>query len=302
MANYIISRRIQHIIQFVYDTPYPSKKTIIAHLKDKDFNLTGRTLDRDFDHIRADFGLEIAYSRAKNGYFIDEDKSVKVASFFKFLELVTLADIFSSSLKDSKTILDYVSFDDSKSFKGVAHLKEILLAISQKRKLQFTHENFENKTFKPYVITPFLLKEYENRWFVVGVPDGLDDIRTFGVDRLHSISIGKRSTLHKKAYKSKLDNFKHTVGIDFKDGMPEPISILVNDLHIKYMASLPLHSSQVIHPKDANGKHRVDFNLIPNYEFKMQLLKMGDDVLVLLPLSLKDNIKNILRKTLKRYE
>lgn len=302
MANYIISRRLQHIIQFVYDTRYPSKKTIIVFLKDKDFNLTGRTLDRDFEHIRADFGLEIAYSRAHNGYFIDEEKSVKVASFFKFLELVTLADIFSSSLKDSLTILDYVSFDDSKSFKGITHLKDILLAINQKRKLQFTHENFENNTFKPYIITPFLLKEYENRWFVIGAPDGLDDIRTFGVDRLYDLSIGKRSTLNKKTYKSKLDNFKHIVGIDFKDGIPEPISILVNDLHIKYMASLPLHSSQVIHPKDVNGKHRVDFNLIPNYEFKMQLLKIGDDVVVLSPKTLKDNIKSLLSKTLKRYQ
>jgi predicted DNA-binding transcriptional regulator YafY len=302
MGTYIISRRIQFIIQFVNDNPYPSKQKILDFLSDKDFNLSGRTLDRDFDHIRADFGLEIAYSKQYNGYYIDADKSVKVASFFKFLELVSLAGIFSESLKDSRKILDYVSFDDSKSFKGIDHLKAILIAISSKRKLHFTHENFENKTFKPYVITPFLLKEYENRWFVIGVPEGLQDIRTFGVDRLSKVSLGTSATLTKKAFEKKLANFNYTVGVNFEDGQPKHIRILVNKLHLKYMRSLPLHASQVIHPQDENGTYPVDFYLIPNYEFMTQILKMGSDVEVLEPESFKNTVKAELEKTLKRYK
>jgi len=301
MGTYIISRRIQFIIQFVNDNPFPSKQKILAYLSDKDFNLSGRTLERDFDHIRADFGLEIAYSKQYNGYYIDADKSVKVASFFKFLEMVTLAGIFSDSLKDSHKILDYVSFDDSKGFKGIENLKPILIAISQKRKLHFTHENFEKKTLTPYVISPFLLKEYENRWFVVGVPDGLNDIRTFGVDRITQISLGSSITIAKKTFAQKLDNFKYTVGVNFEDEQPKSISILVNKLHLKYMQSLPLHSSQVIHPVDKNGKYQVDFYLIPNYEFMTQILKMGHDVLVLSPESFRNEVKTALEKALKRY-
>jgi len=148
MATHIISRRIQFIIQYIYDYNYPSKIDLLRFLNEKDFKVSPRTLERDIDRIRADFGLEIVYSKANQGYYIDKDKSVKVASFFKFLEIVTVADILSKSLKDSNKILDYVSFDDSKNFKGIENLKEILIAISQKRKLHFVHENFWRNTLK----------------------------------------------------------------------------------------------------------------------------------------------------------
>ena len=132
MASHVIPRRIQYIIQFIYDYNYPSKSEIIRFLEEKDFKVSARTLERDIERIRSDYGLEIVYSKANSGYFIDKSKSVKVESFFKFLEIVTVADILSESLKDSNKILDYVSFDDSKNFKGIANLKEILIAIRQK--------------------------------------------------------------------------------------------------------------------------------------------------------------------------
>ena len=204
MATHFISRRIQYIIQFVYDSTFPSKETILNFLKEKDFKVSSRTLERDLERIRSDFGLEIAYNKIEDGYYIDEEKSVKVSSFFKFLELVSVAEIFSNSLKDSNQILEYVSFDDSKSFKGIDHIRPILLAITQNRKISFTHENFELKTFKQYKISPFILKEYENRWYVIGVPDGMTEIRTFGLDRISNIAVNDLSKLKKQTYQNQL--------------------------------------------------------------------------------------------------
>ncbi len=301
MATHIISRRIQNIIQYVYDFNYPSKKDIIEFLKEKDFNISYRTLERDIERIRADFGLEIAYSKADNGYYIDEEKSVRVDSFFKFLEIVSLANIFSESLQDSNKILDYVSFDDSKYFKGIENLKDLLIAINQNRKIKFVHENYELHTLKEYQITPLLLKEYENRWYVIGVPEGMNEIRTFGVDRLSRLTVSKLSKIKKKVFIKQINNFKNIIGLNFEDGKPEKISILVDELHIKYMKSLPLHQSQVIHSKNPENKHQVDFYLIPNYEFMTQILKMGDAVEVISPTELRDEIKTMLKSTLKMY-
>jgi predicted DNA-binding transcriptional regulator YafY len=57
------------------------------------------------------------------------------------------------------------------------------MAISQCKDLDFVHENSQ---IKPIKITksPLLLKEYENRWYVIGVPKGMNEIRTFGIDRI----------------------------------------------------------------------------------------------------------------------
>lgn len=301
MATHLISRRIQSIIQFIHDYGYPSKKNLLEFLEEKDFYLSPRTLERDFEIIRADFGIDISYSKANNGYYIDIEQSVKVDSFFKFLEIVTVANIFSESLKGNKKILDYVSFHDSKYFKGIENLKDILIAIDQGRKLCFIHENFEILTLKNYEITPFLLKEYENRWYVIGVPDGMMEIRTFGIDRITDLSLGKLSKLKRKQFDLQLKEFDNIIGLDFENKKPVKVRLQVDELHTKYMQTLPLHHSQVIHSKNEKGQSLVDFFLVPNYEFVTQVLKIGDQAVVLEPNELKEEIKLMLNKSLEKY-
>ena len=297
-----MSRRIQYIIQFVYDHKYPSKKDILKFLEDKDLIISSRTLERDIERIRTDLGLEIAYTKTYDGYYIDEEKSVKVDSFFKFLEIVGLADILSKSLMDSNKILDHVSFDGSKYFKGIENLKDILTAISQKRKIHFIHENFGMQTFKEYIISPLLLKEYENRWYVVGVPDGIKEIRTFGIDRLTEVTVGKLTKLKKRTFKEQLESFDNIIGLNFESKDPVNIKLLVGELHIKYMESLPIHHSQITGSKNKNGQYTVDLFLVPNYEFKMQILKMGEHVEVIYPEVLRHKISGTLKRTLKKYD
>lgn len=301
MATHVISRRIQNIIQFIYDYPNTSKAKILEFLTEKDFLISSRTLERDIERIRSDFGLEIVYTKELNGYYIDEEKSVKVQSFFKFLEITTIADIFSESLINSNKILNFVSFDDSKNFKRIENLKPILIAISQNIKIHFTHENFAMNTFKQYEITPLLLKEFENRWYVIGVPEGMEEIRTFGIDRITELNLGKLSKLKRSLYKSQLEGFENIIGLDFQNNKPINVRILVDGLHIKYMESLPIHHSQVIHSKNDKGQYFVDFFLVPNYEFITQILKIGEEAVVLEPLELKEKIKQTLKNTFDRY-
>lgn len=300
MANYFISLKIQLLIQYVYDGNFPSKEKIINYLADKDLAISSRTLDRYFARIRADFGIEISFDATKRGYFIDEEKSVKVSSFFKFLEIVQIADVFSKSLKDSNKILEYVSFDDSKNFKGIENLRTILLALKQEKTLSFVHENFEHNTQKKYIITPLLLKEYLNRWYVVGAVN--KEMRTFGIDRIYHLELGQISKINKENYQDRLQKFKHTIGLTYGEGAPEKITLLVDELHVKYMRTLPLHDSQIIYPKDDNNQHKVEFYVYPNYEFKTQILKIGPEVQVVSPKYLREEIIEMLESSLRNYK
>jgi predicted DNA-binding transcriptional regulator YafY len=300
MSKYGIPLSFQYIIQFVYDKNYPTKEEIIDHLKERDQKVSSRTLERYLGKIRADLGVEIVYHHQNRGYFIDENNSVKVDSFFKFLEIVQVADIFSKSLKDSNTILEYVSFDDSKSFKGIHYLKDILLAIKEHRTITFQHENYWRNDIKEYTLTPLILKEYLNRWYVIC---GLDnsEIRTFGIDRISNVMIKKTSVKKREEYSEKLEKFKFTVGLTYGEGEPEKVSLLVDELHVKYLRSLPLHHSQIIHKKNKENKHQVDFYLYPNYEFKTQILKIGPEVEVLSPQYFRDEIVKMLKDTISVY-
>jgi predicted DNA-binding transcriptional regulator YafY len=301
MSSYIISLRIQLLIQYVYDNKYPTKEAILKYLKEKDLEVAPRTIERYLEKIRADFGIEIEYDSKERGYFINEEKSVKVDSFFKFLEIVQVADIFTKSLKDSNKMLEYVSFDDSKNFKGIDNLKDLLLAIKDNREITFQHENYWKNSTKPYTVTPLILKEYLNRWYVICVIDNNDTIRTFGLDRISNIEIKEFSNKKRKDYFKKLSKFEHTVGLTYGEGEPEKVSLLVDELHVKYMRSLPLHQSQIILP-NKDKKHQVDFYLYPNYEFKTQILKIGAEVQVLSPQYLRDEIIGLLEKSLNNYK
>lgn len=302
MATHVIARRVQSLIQFIYYATFPSKEEIIEFLKGRDFNVSTRTIERDFERLRADFGVEITYNKSKDGYYINEQESVKVHSFFKFLEIVSVADIFSESLKDSKQILEYVDFDDSRSFKGVENLKILLIAISQNCKVTFRHENYSKNTVTQYTITPLLLKEFENRWYVVGVPGDINDIRTFGIDRVMDLELKGLSRTNKMQYEERLAKFDNIIGLHYEDNSPVKIRLLVNGVHVKYMRSLPLHHSQIIHTENEKEQYFVDFFLVPNYEFKSQILKMGPEAEVLYPNSLKQEIKEMLEETLIRYK
>jgi len=127
----------------------------------------------------------------------------------------------------------------------------------------------------------------------------MSEIRTFGIDRISDISIKGFSKLNKQKYKNQLKRFDDIIGLHIKNTEPIEIGLVVNDVHIKYLESLPLHSSQVIQPKNNKGQHIVKYLLIPNYEFKTQILKMADQAKVLSPDSLKKEIQNMLRNTLK---
>lgn len=301
MSKYNVSRRIQFIIQYINDEKYASKQEILNYLADKDFKVSPRTLERDFENIKSDFGIELAYDKGRNAYYIDEEKSVKVSSFFKFLELVTLADVFTDGLKDSHKIFDYVSFDDSRTFKGIDNLEPIIIAIKQGRKLQFTHYNYSTKFYTNYIVTPLIIKEYLNRWYLIGVPDDLDDIRTFGIDRLENIGLGRLSKLKKNRFKVQLDKFNDIIGLYITDKEPDRIVLKVDGEHLKYLESLPLHHSQEITWTSDQEYGYASYHLIPNYEFTTQLLKMSMELEVIEPEHYRKFFKNEVKKIYNKY-
>ena len=286
----------------MYSKKYSSRKEILNHLSDKDHPIGPRTLDRDIERIRADFGLGLEYSSKEKGYYIDDDKTVKADSFFKFLEIRQIADIFSKSLQESNNILEYVSFDDSKNLKGIENLEPLLLAIKQKEEISFEHENYGRDSKKSHTITPLILKEYLNRWYVVGAINNEGKIRTFGIDRIHNLNTGKLSKIKRENCFKNLIKFNHTIGLTYGEKEPEKVSLLIDELHVKYIRSLPLHHSQTIHAKDKNNKHQVDFHVYINHEFKTQILKIGSEAEVLSPKHLRKEIKNMLKASLKNYE
>ncbi|MCF1190111.1 WYL domain-containing protein [Mangrovimonas sp. AS39] len=302
MSKYEIPRRLSSIIQYIKDKEAASKEQILTFLESNDFKTSERTLSRDLSKIRTDLGLEIHHVKQSDTYQIDNDKSIKVDSFLKFIEFITLADIFADGLKESRDILDYVSFNDMNRLKGLENLEIILRAIKEERKLSFTHYNYYKNTHTDYIITPLIIKEYLNRWYVVGVPDGLSEIRSFGIDRLKETQLDGLAHFHRKQYQDQLDQFNHIIGLNFSGKQKELIVLKVNNNHLKYLKSLPLHPSQKLTPSKEEGFSNVMYHVIPNYELDIQILKMSLEVEVLKPIWYREHIKSQIETIFKKYQ
>lgn len=79
MSNHTTIRRFTLEIEKINRGQFPSFREIKDFLNNHGFKLSDRTLERDFEQIRDEFGIEITFNRGKGGYFIDLENSVNPA-------------------------------------------------------------------------------------------------------------------------------------------------------------------------------------------------------------------------------
>jgi len=292
-------RRYTLIIEKINFGQYPSFSEIQDYLDAFGFSVSKRTIERDFEAIRNEFGMEITFNRFKEGYFIDEENSIDIQSFLRFLEIVTTADLLTHSLSESKETLNYISFEQSGVLKGVEYLPKILQAIREHKLMRITHHTFYNETPHKFKIEPYLLKEYQSRWYIVAFVRGIDEQRTFAVDRLDSLEL-LVETFKPTKRKEIEANFKNVIGLVYSSQELQEVELSFTPFQGKYIKSLPLHSSQEI-LVDNDKEFRIQLRIKPNYEFTQKILMHGNTVKVEKPQWLADEVRNILKAAFDLY-
>lgn len=303
MANYKLLKRLSCIMHLVKNKQGISKAEMIEKLfLDFDINTTPRTLERDLKNLKDDFGIEINYSRSIRGYRLEEDES-HINHFLKFAEFSSLAEMYEEGIKDYKSFNKYIIPDDSSNFSGLHNMGRIIKGITLSRKISFTKENYYTETTKIYKVSPFKLKEYLNRWYLIAVPEGLNEIRSFGVDRIYGLKLTDESSEQKKEFEKQIKLYDDIIGLNYNESKKvEKVVLKVDNRQLKYLRSLPLHKSQIcIDGLDGKWGEAI-FYIKPNYEFETQILKMADMVEVLEPVWLRLKIKKVIKKMMKNYE
>lgn len=281
--------------------PFPSKQNILNELiNNNDVETSPRTVDRVIEKLRYEFDLEIKYNRTKKGYYLDEiDKDTRIEDFGNFLkQLSDIQELTDTLLKDKENI-KYISFSNSQ-FKGIEHINTILKAIKESRKIILEHLHFETNEVRKYTIKPYLLREYLDRWYVVGMIENKEFFTTFGIDRIENLEITDEQFEKDK----KLDprsNFEDIIGVIYSVNEIQKVVLSFSPLQGKYIKSLPIHKSQKI-LIDNDQECRISLFIKPNYEFSQQLRLYGDSVKIIEPLWLIGDFKNNIKNILKKYE
>jgi len=310
--------------------PYPSKRDLREACEEELFgsdaghNICDSTIEKDIFAMRMEYDAPIKYSRLNNGYYYEDPdftiqdaplnekdiEAIKIAanvlSQFKnsslFSEYAFAIDkiIDRVSISNQEEDLDkYVQFETVPTVGGSKWLDRILGAIKAKNRIQFMYQSFTATEPSIRRLNPYLLKEYRNRWYVIGKNELKNRIQTFGLDRISSMEVLDDKFNSDESFSADLF-FKHSIGITANSGEPKTIKIKADKLLAKYLISQPLHLSQKI--EEQNDSFTIfSYFLLPTYELKMMVLGFGDEVEVLEPKELIEEVKETAEKLLKKY-
>jgi predicted DNA-binding transcriptional regulator YafY len=163
--------------------------------------------------------------------------------------------------------------------------------------ITFRHHSFYHLKEEDYNLKPYFLKQYQNRWYVMGETE--KGYRTFGSDRLNNITVGTKR--FKQKTEEAIDKFRNVIGLNYVDHKMEKIQLSFHISQKPYIASLPFHHSQKEINIDNQKSFDIELHIHPNFEFRQQVLKYGSLVKVLEPKWLAQEIKEELKKGFEGY-
>jgi len=179
---------------------------------------------------------------------------------------------------------------------GSQFLTEIVHAIDEQYNIEFVYKKYGEEEPSEKILSPYLLKEYKNRWYVLGVTSGDIVIKTYGLDRMVSLKMAPQTPFAKVDFDHG-KYFKHSFGITANDAAVEEIVLEFASKEAPYIKSLPIHPSQ----KETNDIIRVRIEVIPCYELFEFILSKTPDVRVISPSRITTQIENRLREGLDLY-
>ncbi len=287
------------ILEKLKQAKFPSLQDIKEHLEKHGFFVGNRTLQRIISELRKEFFIEITYSQEEKGYFINEEETIRLDQFTHFLSLAETSNIILESIQDCQDTLQYIDFDLKNEGLGLEFLAPLLKALKEHRLINIEYHRFGYGLRKHKNICPYLLKEYLNRWYIVGVFEGWSEFRLFALDRIKSLELSDK-TFKPQAELDAKQIFRERIGVTL-EGEPQEVVLSFLPREKMYIKTLPLHPSQT-ELIDNEEEYRISIKVAINYELIVELLKHGNNVKVLSPTHLAESIQQNLSDTLSYYK
>ncbi|MCI5057705.1 MAG: WYL domain-containing protein, partial [Flavobacteriales bacterium] len=221
-------------------------------------------------------------------------------SHFKELDgmVQKLEDHIYSQKTNSKSVID---FEKNENLKGLEFLDELYKAIINKKAILITYQSFKARQANSFDFHPYLLKEFRNRWFVIGIKKKNEGILNLALDRIIEIKESKKFLIESPDFNPDT-HFENAIGVSVGINVPvEEVVFFVTHSHAPYVETKPLHHSQKIISKDHFG---VTFSIQVqhNYELEKDILGLGEHIKILKPSRLKRKIKERINSCLEVYE
>jgi predicted DNA-binding transcriptional regulator YafY len=311
---------------------YPSKQELREACEENLFgtnygeHICDSTIEKDLFNMRMDHDAPIKYSKKHNGYYYEdpsysindipltEDDLESIQFAVNTLQQFREVDMFKQFGQAIDKIVDRVAIESKQSLNsenpivqfetayssgGNEFLPPLYEAIISKNKVIFNYKSFKSTDFKERIVSPLLLKEYRNRWYLISFDESKNDIITFALERMLNLESIKENSIIPSSFNPK-EYFEYSTGITAYKGEPELIEIKADSISAKYILSQPFHHSQKL-INEYNEYSIFQLKVFISEELIRSFLSFGGEIEVLSPANLRSLIKQRSSELFQKY-
>ena len=223
-------------------------------------------------------------------------KQFKDFSMFKDMNGVIqkLEDSIQSTQKKS-----VIHLDKNERLKGLEFIDVLYESIINRKVLRVLYQSFKARDANFMIVHPQLLKEYNNRWFLI----------CWHKQKMYNLALDRMLEIHQEEKIQYFDTecdfdryFGEVIGVTVSENQrPQNVIFKINAKHAPYVITKPLHHSQTILSSDSDATtFKICVQL--NFELERMILGLGEFITVLKPNILRRRIEKSLKESFANYQ
>jgi len=197
-------------------------------------------------------------------------------------------------LSDSVSLKDRIILENVPA--GEEFLQTIICAIKQNKRILMGYQRFGADS-QEKVVSPFALKLFHQRWYLLAFTG--HHYATYSLDRMLSVTLTEESFEMPEDF-SPQQYFAEYFGVLTDETPMAHVVIRTYGKTPNYLRTLPLHQSQRELSSTAEYTD-FSFDIRPTADFIGQLLSHGDDLEVIEPQSLRDQLQQEVERMRSHY-
>ena len=250
------------------------------------------SFNRHRDAILDMFGVIIDCEPRTYKYYISNKEVIGDDSIERWLfSTLTVHGV----LADSAAVKERLVLESAPA--GEQYLDTIIRAIKTNHRLLMGYKKFEAEGYEK-VVCPYALKLFRQRWYLLALNDE-DQMRIYALDRITMVEL-RDETFEMPADFSAQTYFSEYFGVLTTDIPMAHVILRAHKWMPNYLRTLPLHHSQRELSSTADYTD-FSYDIRPTSDFLGELLRHSNSIEVLQPQELREEMRQMIAETLKRY-
>lgn len=320
--------RYRIIDELVNNTCYPSFQDLWNACEERIGTTFSKScIEKDIAALKNLFGAPLEHNNKYKGYYyqypfsmqttipLKNEEVTKIQMAFATLQQYQHLNVFQSLEGIFDKISKAVKYKlPNTKHKNYIHFQEIpyapeshqfdffLTAIEQEKEVLFQYRSNYHEDTITHKFQPYEIKEYENRWYVVGRQSDSQSIIPFAFDRIQGIPEFTGKLFERDPEFDLESYFENVYGMTVANESVQTVVLQFTSLQAKYFKSKPFHAYETIEEYKNATPRIVKMQLQLNYELTRKIVSMGGDVRVIEPVELKNRVTQYLKKALEQYK